>query len=377
MRTLIDLFAGCGGLSTGLKKAGFTPIFFNELVPDFANTYLRNHPLPNESYFIGDIRELNLNINKYLGPLLNQYKEIDLICGGPPCQGFSNANRQRLIYDERNFLYKEFLCFLRFVRPRFFIMENVRGMANKYNQIVKDFEEYLGCEYSYDFRLLNAKDFGIPQNRLRFIMIGTRTNIDISKIFDKLETYKCKQFLLKDALAGLPLLHRRVNKNRPSMVEPMAGVEAIQFEYEITDFYRFINGDKIIPMLYNHRNRYNNERDCKIFALLPQGANSLHPSIKHLMPYQSRNHIFKDKYYKLKEDEVCKTITSHMRYDCNMYIHPTQPRGLSPREAARIQTFPDDYIFTGPPNSWYAQIGNAVPVKFAEVIGNAIITTEI
>ncbi len=91
------------------------------------------------------------------------------------------------------------------------------------------------------------------------------------------------------------------------------------------------------------------------------------------MPYKSRNHIFKDKYYKLNENEVCKTITSHMKFDCNMYIHPTEPRGLTPREAARIQTFPDDYIFYGSQNGWYAQIGNAVPVKLAEIIGKHII----
>jgi DNA (cytosine-5)-methyltransferase 1 len=91
------------------------------------------------------------------------------------------------------------------------------------------------------------------------------------------------------------------------------------------------------------------------------------------MPYKTRNHIFKDKYFKLKYDEVCRTITSHMKFDCNMYIHPAQPRGLSPREAARIQTFPDDYVFAGPQNSWYLQIGNAVPVKLAKVIGEEIL----
>ena len=105
---------------------------------------------------------------------------------------------------------------------------------------------------------------------------------------------------------------------------------------------------------------------------LPEGENSLHESIKDIMPYKSRNDIFKDKYYKLKNNDVSKTITAHMSFDCNMYIHPTQPRGLSPREAARLQTFPDNYIFMGPNNSWYRQIGNAVPVKLAEIIGNEI-----
>jgi DNA (cytosine-5)-methyltransferase 1 len=91
------------------------------------------------------------------------------------------------------------------------------------------------------------------------------------------------------------------------------------------------------------------------------------------MPYSSRNHMFKDKYFKLNNEKVCKTITSHMKFDCNMYIHPTQARGLSPREAARVQSFPDDFLFRGSQNKWYAQIGNAVPVKLAEIIGNHII----
>ena len=112
----------------------------------------------------------------------------------------------------------------------------------------------------------------------------------------------------------------------------------------------------------------------EIYSRLPQGGNSLHPSIADIMPYSRRNGIFKDKYFKLQEDRICKTITSHMRYDCNMYIHPWYSRGLSPREAARIQTFPDDFILYGAQNSWYAQIGNAVPVKLAHAIGTAIVS---
>ena len=152
----------------------------------------------------------------------------------------------------------------------------------------------------------------------------------------------------------------------------MSGFTKVEFNYPKTDFYKFINGDKVITFLYNHKNRYNNPRDIEIFGRLPEGGNSLHDSIKDIMPYKSRNDIFKDKYFKLEGNKICKTITSHMKFDCNMYIHPSQARGLSPREAARIQTFPDDYIFTGSQNNWYAQIGNAVPVKLAEVIGNAI-----
>lgn len=373
MKTLIDLFAGCGGLSTGLEKAGFTPIFFNELVPTFAETYILNHNIGREDCFVGDIHELNQQLSNFTSKWVSRYESIDLVCGGPPCQGFSNANRQRIINDPRNTLYKEYLKFLSVVRPQFFIMENVRGMAKRYSEIQEDFRYFLGADYSFDYRLFNAMDFGVPQNRVRFIMIGTRTNVPVPQIFDVIESAKRSPYVLRDAIWGLPKLEPRTIKNKPYVEEPQSGLNEVKFEYERTPFYHFINGDRIIDTLYNHRNRYNNPRDIEIFGTLPQGGNSLHPSIAGLMPYTSRNHIFKDKYFKLREDTVCKTITSHMRYDCNMYIHPWESRGLSPREAARIQSFPDDYVFSGPFSSWYAQIGNAVPVQFAKVLGDAIL----
>ena len=120
------------------------------------------------------------------------------------------------------------------------------------------------------------------------------------------------------------------------------------------EYLKGINKSEQFDYLLNHKNRFNNKRDIEIFNRLPQGANSLHESIVDIMPYKSRNHMFKDKYYKLKMNEVCKTITSHMKLDCNMYIHPKQARGLSPREAARIQSFPDSFYFRGPQNKWYA-----------------------
>ena len=367
---MVDLFAGCGGLSTGLEHAGFTPWFVNEIVETFAKTYKLNHPeVPAENVYVGDINELNKNLESYTS--LEENK-ITLVCGGPPCQGFSMANRQPIIDDPRNQLYKAYLYFLSKVRPKFFIMENVRGMANKYPEIVNNFKEYLGDEYQYDFRLMYAQDFGVPQNRERFIMIGNRMGISPNLIFDSIDKYKRKPYVLRDALHGLPALGPKKEKGKPNVENPVSGLTMVSFEYPETDFYKFLNGDKKISTLYNHKNRYNNERDIEIFRRLPQGANSLHESIADIMPYTRRNSIFKDKYFKLDENSVCKTITSHMKYDCNMYIHPWEARGLSPREAARIQTFPDDYVFTGPQNAWYAQIGNAVPVKLAEAIGKGI-----
>lgn len=370
--TFIDLFAGCGGLSLGLEQAGFEVVFMNEIVETFASTYLANHNLKEGQYFIGDINELNKCLDKYSDILKNPVKPITLVCGGPPCQGFSMANRQRIIDDPRNQLYKAYLQFLSEVRPQFFIMENVKGMANKFDEIITNFKEYLGEEYIYDYRLLKVQDFGIPQNRERFIMIGNRMGIDPNEIFTEIERHKRPPFVLKDALYGLPHLEARKEKNKGEYESLECGFTERDFSYPDTDFYHFINGDKVITKLYNHKNRYNNLRDIEIFRRLPQGANSLHESIQDIMPYKRRNNIFKDKYFKLDENQICKTITSHMKYDCNMYIHPWEARGLSPREAARIQTFPDDFVLKGPQNSWYAQVGNAVPVKFAEVIGKSL-----
>lgn len=365
---MVDLFAGCGGLSLGMEQAGFTPWFVNEIVEQFANTYKLNHKLTDKHYYIGDISELNEHLNDFE----EMFEDITLVCGGPPCQGFSMANRQRILDDPRNSLYKQFLIFLSKVRPKFFIMENVKGMMNKKDEIIQNFQEYLGEEYLYDYDVLKAQDFGVPQNRERFIMIGNRMRISPKDIFAEIYHHKREAFVLRDALYGLPHLEAKKEKGQGGIEDISSGLTERDFEYPQTPFYHFINGNKVITKLYNHKNRYNNERDIEIFRRLPQGANSLHESIADIMPYKRRNDIFKDKYFKLDETQICKTITSHMKFDCNMYIHPWEARGLSPREAARIQTFPDDYIFTGAQNQWYAQIGNAVPVKLAKAIGDGI-----
>lgn len=365
---MVDLFAGCGGLSLGLEQAGFSPWFVNEIVEQFANTYKVNHQLSDKHYYIGDIAELNGHINEYKDLLT----DITLVCGGPPCQGFSMANRQRILDDPRNGLYKQYLIFLSIVRPLFFIMENVKGMTNKKDEIIQNFKEYLGEDYLYDYAVLRAQDFGVPQNRERFIMIGNRMGIDPKEIFKEIYKSKREAFVLRDALYGLPHLESKKEKGQSGIEDIRSGLTERDFDYPQTDFYYFINGNKVITKLYNHKNRYNNERDIEIYRRLPQGANSLHESIADIMPYSRRNGIFKDKYFKLDESQICKTITSHMKFDCNMYIHPWEARGLSPREAARIQTFPDDYVITGAQNMWYAQVGNAVPVKLAKAIGDGI-----
>ncbi len=367
--SLIDLFSGCGGMSLGLANAGFNPIFFNEIDPVFAETYYFNHSLNIEQCFVGDINDLVKDYNKYS----KFFEDAAIVCGGPPCQGFSMANRQRLIDDPRNVLYKSFLNILNQIRPQFFIMENVKGKAQKINEIKSDFREYLGNDYDFDYALLNAKDFGIPQNRERFFLIGNRNGVDSKQIIEKIKDEYKTQFVLKEAISNLPILHPKTIKNNNKIDCEEHGYRIRKLKLEENEYDLFINNGKINNYLLNHKNRFNNNRDIEIFKRLPQGGNSLHESISEIMPYSRRNHIFKDKYFKLDENKVCKTITSHMKFDCNMYIHPNQSRGLSPREAARIQTFPDNYFFRGSQNKWFAQIGNAVPVKLAEIIGKHII----
>ena len=370
MKKMIDLFAGCGGLSLGMEQAGFTTIFANEINENLFQTYLFNRNLEKNSYFLGDINELNRNLKLYEA----KFKDVDLVCGGPPCQGFSMANRQRILDDPRNNLYKAFLEFLKEVKPKFFVMENVKGMSKKIDEIGNDFTEYLGQEYTFSHSLLSAKEFGLPQNRERFFIIGNRLGVDNKIIFEEIKDNKLKKsFVIKDAINDLPELKPNRTRNKTHIENKNIGFFETEYSYPISEYASFVNNQKKVNKLYNHKTRYNNDRDIEIFSLLPQGANSLHKSIEDIMPYKNRNHIFKDKYFKLNENQVCKTITSHMKHDCNMYIHPTQARGISPREAARFQTFPDYYIFKGTPNNWYAQIGNAVPVKLAEFIGKEII----
>ncbi|MEM6320003.1 MAG: DNA cytosine methyltransferase [Bacteroidota bacterium] len=368
---LIDTFAGCGGLSLGLKRVGFQPVLINEIEAKFLESYYFNHDISIENYYCDDIKNLidDEDIHK------KYFKNIDLVVGGPPCQGFSMANRQRIIDDPRNELYRYFLRTLKLVHPKFFVMENVKGMMNKADEIKENFKAILGSDYTFGITLLNAKDFGIPQNRERVFFIGSRMEIDAQKIIEDIlrEKKTAKKFKLKDAIANLPALQPKRIKNTKGLENDEIGYKFRKVKMRPNSYSKFVNEGANYEYCFNHTNRYNNDRDIEIFARLPQGANSLHPSIADIMPYKSRNHVFKDKYFKLNENEVSKTITSHMKFDCNMYIHPNQPRGLSPREAARIQSFPDDFLFMSSNNNWYAQIGNAVPVKLAQIIGKHII----
>ncbi len=374
--TFIDLFCGSGGLSLGFSRAGFKC----ELAIDFDNsciqTFSYNHPNIDSS------RILSEDIHKQTLSNWNQYNfltdKIDLLCGGPPCQGFSTANRQRLIDDPRNKLYKDFIHSVKVFKPKFALMENVSGIFQRKDEILSDFQS---IGYEGACIKLNAEDFNIPQRRRRvfFLMFNKhKININLDRfnslLIDSVEKIKSPlHFKLKHAINDLPMLEAKNQKNSTDLENDRFGYFKTKNSKKPSEYSVYINGNKkTVPHIYNHKSRYNNERDIKIYSLLKQGEDSSSESIKDINPYSNRKNIFKDKFYKLKEDEVSKTITAHMKFDCHMYIHPNQARGLTPREAARIQTYPDSYVFLGPYTKWYMQIGNSVPpvlsYKLAKII---------
>ncbi len=371
---IIDLFCGAGGLSLGFEKVGFSLGLANDIDKYSIETFKKN-------------RDIVLDKNIYLGDINNFIKEkkdilkndnFSIVVGGPPCQGFSMANRQRFINDPRNILYKKYIEVIQLAKPKILVMENVKGMKSVAPEVVKDLDK---IGYYTEYKVLNAKDFGIPQNRERLIYIGIKKTTKnykklISEVFREIENSKTtKTTTIKDAFWGLRKLSARKEKGDSNIESSTSGFteDIICGKQKPNEFILKINNNKIPKYIYNHKARYNNPRDLEIFKLLPQGENSNHESIKHIMPYKSRANIFKDKYYKLPLNKPSKTITSHMKFDCNMYIHPLETRGITPREAARIQSFPDNYIFIGPYTQWYHQIGNAVPPLLGEVIARSIL----
>ena len=349
----------------------YRKILGEELFSELNNLYYTIEKTQRENHFFaGDIEKLSLGINDYR----YLFKNIKLVVGGPPCQGFSMANRQPLKDDPRNTLYRFFLDMISEIQPDWFVMENVRGMRNKEKEIEHDIRKITHVEYEFVPFVLNAKDFAVPQNRERYFLIGNRIGVSSLEIEMKLNSFRnsTEKYLLKDALFGLPEIETNPHINSSHLDSEVHGYTMRKFAIEENRFLSMINSDIHTDYLLNHKSRYNNENDIEIFNRLKPGEDSTATSIQDILKYKNREDIFKDKYKKLRDNEVCKTITSHMRFDCHMYIHPFQARGLSPREAARVQTFPDDYFFRGTLNDWYYQIGNAVPVRLAYIIAKTI-----
>jgi len=362
----VDLFAGAGGLSLGLEQVGFVPSIVVDNFEAANHTYIFNRPFFDPSKLISDdIKNVHVE----------DFQRAPLIVGGPPCQGFSSANKQKKEDDDRNQLYKFFVKSVESVNPKIFLMENVEGIL-PFKDIIKNDFQNIG--YSVRIYRINTSDIGLPQHRKRVFFLGIDNNLslihdELYKLFNFEELTIIKKYSLFDAIEDLPKLKAKTLRNSTKLEANDWGYTFGPPHTNDSLFSKTLNGEEMFrfPVL-NHKVKFNNDRDIEIYSILKQGEKSDAKSIEHINPYKNRDKVFKDKFYKLVYSEPSKTITAHMYYDCHMYIHPTQSRGLTPREAARIQGFPDDYLFLGSPNEWYRQIGNAVSPILARKIGEKL-----
>ena len=380
---LVDFFCGAGGLSLGFIQEGYNVVLANDIEDVCIETYRYNHPeLPSDKLVQGDIKEIVDHIEDYID------SDVDIVVGGPPCQGFSEANRQRVIDDPRNKLYKYFLMAVEKIGPKIVVMENVKGMLKVAHQVVEDYEKIVVTKenkkytYKVHYELLHSQDFSVAQSRERLIYIAVRGDVISEKnvtpqvIFEQIRksTQGNKVYTLNDALQDIkPLDAPRVrNCNEIDSETTGKKVDVNHYDYSKNPYLQLINCGRDIPFVFNHKARYCSDVNYEIYRRLDQGDDATNDKIKDIMPYAHRNHCFKDKYFKLYADRPCRTITAHLRMDCHSHIHPFQIRSLTPREAARVQSFPDDYLFLGAYLKTYMQIGNAVPPMMARGIAHII-----
>jgi len=344
-----------GGLGTGFERAGFNIVSANDIWEPAKRTYIANHQ--NVNYIVKDIKELSSE------ELFINYKkeDIDVIIGGPPCQGFSTLGK-RFIDDPRNKLFKEYVRIVNDIRPKFFVMENVSGILNMENgnvlkNILSSFQE---IGYKVEYRLLNAAEYGVPQLRERTIFIGTRLNIDIEypeKTHSLDGNTKLKKALtLWDAISDLPQSDVQTFENYN--LEP-------QNEYQK-------NMRKNCSKLTNHIPPIHNEKAINMMKNIPMGKSVW--DVKYSIP---KEYIptsgYGNTYARLNANEPGMTITRN--FSCissSRCIHPYLNRGLTAREAARIQSYPDNYKFLGTKTDIQIQIGNSVPPILGEKIAYKI-----
>lgn len=377
----IDLFAGAGGLSCGLGMAGFSPILANELVEAHANTYQKNHQ--DTQVVIGDVRQVcEANLKRRLGL---KKGELDLLAGGPPCQGFSVNAPIRDLDDERNHLFKDYLRVASELLPKAILIENVPGIVSlgKGTVVQQIYKELEALGYSVDHRILYAGHYGVPQTRFRTIIIAIKGKVKVT--FPEPE-YNSKavanfagarelclsipplfaqellpQTTVHDALSDLPEIESGSNN------EPMKYVKKAEGSYQKV----LRKGSKLV---YNHSCNGLGKVNLERLKYIPQGGNWT--DIPHdMLPkgmQRARRSDHTKRYGRLHPDGLCSTILTKCDPHWGAFIHPEQDRVLSVREAARIQSFPDTYHFYGSMQQQYEQVGNAVPPFLARKIGERI-----
>ncbi|TFG45047.1 MAG: DNA cytosine methyltransferase [Candidatus Brocadiia bacterium] len=379
--TFIDLFCGCGGFTLGMMRAGFrclAAIDFNKHAVETLRANLAN--IPNVLQ-----RDLTAYPPENLAELIGT-NHVDVIVGGPPCQGFSTARQcdganhgARLKEDPRRLLYREFLKYIGFFMPRVFVMENVLGIKSaaggKYFTRVQAEARDLG--YRVHGQVEDAWALGVPQKRRRQLIIGTR--IDMPNYFLPVlqpAPRAVPYTTLGAAICDLPRLRAGSGLDECDY-DLMVRTEYLRRNNEMVRNY-LINVLEIekASKLTNHVSRPHNDRDLRDFAKLREGESSAvamrDHGVEFEFPYDKSS--FKDRYTRQGRSKPCSTIVAHLSKDGLMFIHPTQNRSITPREAARIQSFPDWFRFPEARTNSFRLIGNAVPPLVAEAVGLGVST---
>lgn len=357
---VLDLFCGAGGLSLGFQSAGFFTAAGVDAEPWAAMSHSYNFLSKSVVRDISSIEDPVRFIHDLGLP------RVDVIIGGPPCQGFARIGRGKLRSIEReayysevlNNLYRDFARFVEILQPMAFVMENVPDMA-LYDE-GRLLERIKGSfpGYTVDHRILDAVHYGVPQRRRRLFVQGNRLGLKV--VWPEL-TATQRLVTVKDAISDLPV------RNPPSLAEVLPYHPENQTEYQV------LMRNEVLPehqdMVFDHIIRQVREDDRIIFSLLPQGG-KYRDIPEDLRRY--RTDIFDDKYWRLINSEPSWTITAHIRKDAYRYIHPEQCRTLSIREFARLQSFPDHFRFAGPRTERLRQIGNAVPPLLSKHIARSL-----
>lgn len=357
---VIDLFAGCGGFSVGFEQAGFDIIKAVEFDSQIARTYRHNHS--DTVLYVDDIA--NIDTDEYF-----TRGESDVIIGGPPCQGFSMAGARirnnAFLDDPRNYLFKHYVNVVKIVRPKIFILENVKGILTMqkgeiFNEILKTFSDkkmFNGDKYYLHYKIVHAVEFGIPQKRERVVLIGLlNTDFDIDLIF---ETVKSK-----------------INTSNPDFFTPVSVWDAISDLPSPSESGRVILPDSVTTYqkalrsgcntTTNHVATSHSKKSYNRMCLIREGENW----VKLKEPIHS---VHSGAYGRLVKELPSATITT--RFDTpsgGRFIHPIENRTITPREAARLQSFPDNFEFLGNKSSICKQIGNAVPPKLSYFLANLV-----
>ena len=389
--TFIDLFAGCGGLSEGFYRQGFEALAHVEINHWACETLRARMNHYGYKNIEEEVIEHDITADDIIDKLDNAVKgrSVDIIIGGPPCQAYSTAGRVRdgkkMATDARNYLFESYVRILEHYKPKFFVFENVTGLLNAQVEGAPIFPKViaaLGKNYKVisnpDILVHNTADYGVPQLRKRVIIIGVRNDIkkDVVQLYcDVIKTHWNPDVPDKERKGRKHFVDVRQALGDLPPVEPGHDASTDNFNYPCNnDFLKKIGKPGIHP-LFDHIARSHNDLDRERFQVMIHNHWSF-GQLRREMPQYEHEHarVFDNSYVVQWWDLPSKTILAHIHKDGFQFIHPdeAQRRTFTVREAARIQSFPDDFEFKGSRGEKYKQIGNAVPPLFAEALAKSI-----